>query len=73
MNGMSTTWGYKMKCETCRVESPEFPSSELGERWVIDHTRFFHPQSLEAIRAKALAGEWSGNDVFVDPLDIPRR
>jgi len=63
-------WGYKGNCG-CAARSPQFPSSELAERWLIAHVACHHPERLERVRERALAGGFSGHSVFVDPDRIP--
>jgi hypothetical protein len=41
----------------CGARSPRFISSELAERWLVEHHAEKHPDLLNALRARALRGE----------------
>jgi hypothetical protein len=46
---------YRGNC-FCSERSPGFISSELVERWLFSHYDEKHPERVEALRARMLAG-----------------
>ncbi len=63
---------YRGDC-FCRERSPMFVSSELAERWLLDHAAARHPERAAEFRERALRGEFKpvivGPGGEVVPLD----
>ncbi len=47
LTGLPSTSVYHAACRACGAESGPCASSEVAERWFIEHARTEHPERLE--------------------------